>query len=63
MKKHQQPKESFVIKIVPIIHACNCNHEFQDKLYGKFNRVFNPMVRDRRVVGYRCTICKKEISR
>jgi len=36
-----------------IIH-CKCIHNFQDKQYGKGNRVHN-MTKDD---GYRCTVCK-----
>lgn len=35
-----------------IIISCTCKHDFQDKTYGKGNRVAN-MTRN----GYRCTVC------
>lgn len=35
------------------VFQCSCNHEFQDKTYGKGRRVFN-MGKS----NYRCTVCK-----
>lgn len=36
------------------IFACTCNHQFQDELYGRRMRVFNP----RKAPGeYTCTVC------
>lgn len=35
-----------------IIKSCNCKSEYQDKKYGKNNRVFNMTAK-----GARCTIC------
>lgn len=37
-----------------MILRCFCEHEFQDKKYGKKLRVFNK-ARD----GYRCTVCSR----
>lgn len=31
---------------------CTCKHEYQDKEYGKGNRVHNSCAK-----GYRCTVC------
>lgn len=39
------------------ILQCTCKHEFQDKEYGKQNRVHNWAVRRE---AYRCTVCKNE---
>jgi len=40
------------------ILRCFCEHEYQDKKYGKKNRVHNwgPMCSNRNP-GYRCTVC------
>ncbi len=40
------------------IIKCDCQHEDQDKMYGKGNRVHN----ETRGGKWRCTICKKEKS-
>lgn len=61
--KNKEIKDSFMVKITQSIMPCSCKSEFQDKTYGKSNRVFNPMVKDRRVIGYRCTVCKKEVKK
>ena len=34
------------------IMQCSCKNEYQDKEYGKGNRVFNPTTK-----GHRCTNC------
>lgn len=39
------------------ILPCICKHKFQDKRYGKGMRVHN-----KKVKGYRCTVCRKEKS-
>ena len=39
-----------------MIIRCDCQDEFQDKKYGKYNRVFNPVMKTGQ---YRCTICEK----
>lgn len=44
------------------IFSCTCNHEFQDSVYGKRNRVFNPRGKGDTPSGYRCTVCGKEIN-
>lgn len=41
------------------ILKCSCEHEGQDAMYGKFNRVFNKMEATDK---YRCTVCGKEIK-
>lgn len=41
------------------IKPCTCSHEFQDKTYGKQNRVMNEVGKGS-TTGYRCTVCKKE---
>jgi hypothetical protein len=36
----------------------NCkSHDYQDSLYGKRKRVHNPMVKDGKLRGYKCTVC------
>ena len=35
------------------ILPCKCEHEYQDKKYGKGRRVHNPMMNGQ----FRCTIC------
>ena len=44
------------------VKACSpCKpHEFQDKTVGKGVRIWNPMVKDKRIKGYRCTVCGKQ---
>ena len=45
------------------IMKCSCEHEYQDKTYGKHQRVFNPTTKksgDK--IIYRCTICSREQS-
>jgi len=36
---------------------CTCVSKYQDKIYGKGKRVFNPLQGN--VKGYRCTVCGK----
>lgn len=43
------------------IFACTCKSDFQDELYGKGNRLFNPKGKGEKIDGYRCTVCGKEI--
>lgn len=48
-----------------MIHSCpngRCKSEFQDDLYGKGRRVFNPCkgAIDSNIYG-RCTVCKEEV--
>lgn len=43
------------------IVKCSCNHEFQDKQYGKGNRVANHApAKGAKPNRYRCTVCQKE---
>jgi len=37
------------------IIECSCEHEYQDKKYGKKRRVFNNMANGQ----YRCSVCSK----
>lgn len=37
-----------------MIMKCDCEHEFQDKVYGKGNRVHNYRDKDN---NYICTVC------
>ena len=39
------------------VKQCKCNHEFQDKQYGKNSRLHNKTTK-----GYRCTVCGSEKS-
>jgi hypothetical protein len=41
-----------------MVRKCFCNHEFQDKRYGKGKRWFNKTNN-----GYRCTVCGREETR
>lgn len=38
-----------------MIKSCDCQHEFQDKKYGRGKRVHNKTMKDE----YRCTVCTK----
>jgi hypothetical protein len=43
-----------------VIHKCTCHSPYQDKVYGKGNRVFNPMTgstKHGRSAIARCTVC------
>lgn len=43
-----------------MILRCNCNHEYQDHVYGKQLRVHNPKKRDKggnAPQEWRCTVC------
>lgn len=43
------------------IKKCNCEHDFQDKTYGKFKRLFTLTRKAKGIdVLYRCTVCKTE---
>lgn len=44
-----------MIRVLP----CNCNSLFQDKQYGKGMRVFNKKLKDKKYLGYCCTVCGK----
>jgi len=39
------------------IYGCNCSHEFQDKRYGKGQRVHSEAGKGTKL---RCTVCSKE---
>lgn len=43
------------------IMKCTCAHEYQDRVYGKSMRLFNPIGKSQDS-GYRCTVCGKEIG-
>jgi len=52
-KKSEQPAEDECrIRILP----CTCKHKWQDRVYGKGNRVFNLRKEPDRNGG-RCTVC------
>lgn len=42
------------------ITSCDCKHEYQDKMYGRGQRVHNPCKRGTDSVDYRCTVCGKK---
>jgi hypothetical protein len=42
-----------MMKILP----CSCEHEYQDKKYGKHLRVHNYSLKDK---GWVCTVCAKK---
>ena len=44
------------------VFSCTCKSEFQDEVYGKHNRLFNPTGKEEKLNGYRCTVCGKEIN-
>lgn len=44
------------------IFRCTCSHEFQDRMYGKGNRVFNQRMAGSKENGYRCTICGRTVD-
>ena len=41
---------------VPKVMECVCSHEWQDKRYGKSQRLMNPMKEGK----YRCSVCHRE---
>ena len=41
------------------VMKCYCESKFQDKEYGKGNRVYNEVAKDG---NYRCTVCGKSQS-
>jgi hypothetical protein len=41
------------------VKKCNCNHEFQDKTYGKGMRVMNL---DFKKVNATCTVCGTKVK-
>ena len=41
------------------ILTCTCEHEYQDKIYGKNKRVHNQTKKQDGKV-WRCTVCSKE---
>lgn len=44
------------------VSKCKCVSEQQDKLYGKYMRVWNPMGKSNQSEGFRCTVCDAEIK-
>lgn len=42
-----------------MIFKCKCQHEQQDNLHGKGNRVMNATAKDQ----FRCTVCGDTVSR
>ena len=39
------------------VTACTCSHAFQDRTYGRGQRVHNATAK-----GWRCTVCTRESS-
>lgn len=44
------------------VFHCTCKSDYQDEIYGRGNRLFNPRGKGDKIDGYRCTVCGKEIS-
>ena len=42
-----------------MILKCNCDNEYQDKQYGKKNRVHNIATKSNRSI-FKCTVCNEE---
>jgi hypothetical protein len=43
-----------------MILACTCENSYQDKLYGRGQRVMNQMKHEaNQPINYRCTVCLK----
>lgn len=40
-----------------MIITCSCKHVTQDEFYGKGLRVHNPVNKDYKIIGWRCTVC------
>ena len=40
--------------------SCTCQHEYQDKVYGKNKRLANKTQKGNQKDTYRCTVCGKE---
>lgn len=46
------------------IMKCDCKHDFQDSVYGKGMRVFNPQGKGKdQGEEYICTVCGKTIGK
>jgi len=43
-----------------IIMLCSCEHEYQDKKYGKYRRIFNSTKKNKIIQSWRCTVCGHE---
>ena len=43
-----------------VILRCSCEHEYQDRVYGKGARVHNAMKKKSGKITYRCTVCGAE---
>jgi hypothetical protein len=37
--------------------TCTCRNAFQDSIYGPGRRLHNSMEKDKRLTGWRCTVC------
>lgn len=43
-----------------MIKKCDCKHDYQNKRYGKGNRIHNEITKKENVNNWRCTVCGKE---
>lgn len=44
--------------LTPRLRSCRCSHAYQDKQYGAYKRLHNPMARKKtQTPRYRCTVC------
>ena len=43
-----------------MIKSCTCQHDYQDKKYGKGKRVHNKITKSDKNLNWRCTVCGKE---
>lgn len=43
------------------VKRCTCSHDFQDRRYGKGKRLFNKTTGRGNSIGWRCTVCGKDI--
>lgn len=44
-----------------MIKKCDCKHPYQDRRYGKGNRVHNEMATQKdKPNQYRCTVCNRQ---
>jgi len=41
---------------------CSCVSQFQDKEYGLGKRYHNSMIKNRTLLGFRCTVCGHKID-
>lgn len=39
------------------VMRCDCKHDYQDEKYGVGKRVHSRRVKDRKPLGWRCSVC------